>query len=130
MDRTNPEHYKAESVEIEGRHFEPIDLCECYNFCLGNAVKYILRASHHRDGIKLNYEKACWYLKRLLEQDALGYTNLFPEGDNRYNASKILAVYRSKFPALKLLFDTSGAVSSISIENTLNFLNKRISNEN
>ena len=130
MDKTNPEHYKAEAIFIDGKYFEPIDLCESYNFCLGNAVKYILRAEHHKDGLKLNYQKARWYLQRLLEQDYLVYTKIFPEGDGKYNVVKILSVYRSKFHALDLLFDSVGAASLISIESALNFINERINDEN
>ena len=56
----HPPHYGGENND-----FEPIKIIEHYgiNFCLGNAIKYILRA-----GLKGNknedLEKAIWYLKR------------------------------------------------------------------
>ena len=44
MDQVNhPEHYVKASITI---NLEPIQLCECYDFCLGNAIKYILRAPY------------------------------------------------------------------------------------
>lgn len=39
-------HYKDNSVSIT---FQPIDLCKELGFCLGNAVKYILRAGSKGD---------------------------------------------------------------------------------
>ena len=56
----HPQHYGGKNND-----FEPIKIIEHYglNFCLGNAIKYILRA-----GLKGNknedLEKAIWYLKR------------------------------------------------------------------
>ena len=69
-------------------------------------------------------------LQRLLEQDYLVYTKIFPEGDGKYNVVKILSIYRPKFHALDLLFDSAGAASLISIESALNFINERINDEN
>ncbi len=58
----HPQHYEAERRYIA---VEPIDLCENFDFCLGNALKYILRAphkGHHDEDLK----KAEWYLRRYL----------------------------------------------------------------
>ena len=126
-DRTNPAHYKDEAVCVDGKRYEPIDICECYNFCLGNAVKYIIRARHHKDGEKLNLEKARWYLRRLAKQDVLSYTWLHPEGDGRYLAAKILVEYRKKFTVLRALFEPSGAVCIVGIDEAIKLLNQRIS---
>lgn len=35
----HPPHYEACRVSIE-----PIDVCEAYDFCTGNAIKYLCRA--------------------------------------------------------------------------------------
>jgi hypothetical protein len=42
---------------------EVIDITENLNFCLGNAVKYILRADHKGNPIE-DLQKAIWYLNR------------------------------------------------------------------
>ena len=54
----HPEHY-------QGNKFEVIDIIEDYDlgFCLGNAVKYILRAGK-KDDIVQDINKAIWYLER------------------------------------------------------------------
>lgn len=54
----NPAHYK-------GNKFESIDIIEDFelNFCLGNAIKYILRCNK-KGNKKQDLEKAIWYLKR------------------------------------------------------------------
>lgn len=58
----HPSHY-ADHYE-----HEVIELTEKLDFCLGNAVKYILRApykGHEAEDLK----KAKWYLKRIVETD-------------------------------------------------------------
>lgn len=54
----NPAHYK-------GKKFESIDIIEDFelNFCLGNAIKYVLRCNK-KGNKKQDLEKAIWYLKR------------------------------------------------------------------
>jgi hypothetical protein len=37
------------------------------NFCLGNAVKYILRCDHKNDAVE-DLEKAVWYINREIER--------------------------------------------------------------
>lgn len=106
MDRTNPQHYRDEAVIVDGKRYEPINICECYNFCLGNALKYLLRAEHHKDGVKLNYQKAKWYLNRLFKQDLMVY----PKCDGN-DVAKVLAVYRMKFPIIATLLEPSGLCS-------------------
>ena len=65
---SNPYHYNAKGEMENGRSkYEPIKVIEKwgfgYGFCMGNALKYILRApykgSEHTD-----IEKALWYLER------------------------------------------------------------------
>lgn len=63
MDPVNhPEHYAKASVTV---NLEPIQLCECYDFCLGNAIKYILRAPYKGNTLQ-DMKKAKWYLEREL----------------------------------------------------------------
>lgn len=63
MDPVNhPEHYVKASVTV---NLEPIQLCECYDFCLGNAIKYILRAPYKGNTLQ-DMKKAKWYLEREL----------------------------------------------------------------
>ena len=63
MDQVNhPEHYVKASITI---NLEPIQLCECYDFCLGNAIKYILRAPYKNNALQ-DMKKAKWYLEREL----------------------------------------------------------------
>lgn len=58
MDPTNPDYYKANGLEA-------IDIIEAYDlgFCLGNAIKYILRAGKKTNTID-DLNKAIWYLQR------------------------------------------------------------------
>ncbi len=59
----HPDHYK-------GNKFEAIDIIEDFDlsFCLGNAMKYILRSSQ-KGNKKQDIEKAIWYLKREIENE-------------------------------------------------------------
>jgi len=61
-DAINPSHYK----EYEG--FEVIDITEQLNFCLGNVVKYVMRAGKKSGNSKdQDLQKAVWYLQREIE---------------------------------------------------------------
>lgn len=57
----HPSHYENASAKVE-----PIVLCEQLDFCLGNFVKYILRADFkgHR---KQDLQKARFYLFRAID---------------------------------------------------------------
>jgi len=46
---------------------EVIDITEHLGFCLGNVVKYVLRADHKGKPIE-DLEKAAWYLNRELQR--------------------------------------------------------------
>jgi len=54
----HPTHY-------QGARFEVIDIIEdfCLGFCLGNTIKYVLRAGHKGDAVT-DLKKARWYLDR------------------------------------------------------------------
>jgi hypothetical protein len=54
----HPTHYTSHPSGIE-----VIQITEHMNFCLGNAIKYILRADHKGKQIE-DLKKAIWYINR------------------------------------------------------------------
>ena len=58
----HPPHYTQHPSGVEC-----IQVTECMNFCLGNAVKYIWRADLKNDAIE-DLEKARWYVGREIER--------------------------------------------------------------
>ncbi len=52
----HPPHYKQYNYEV-------IELTECFNFCVGNALKYVLRAPY-KGKEEEDLKKAIWYLER------------------------------------------------------------------
>ena len=52
-----PKHYNVHPSGIEC-----IQITECMNFCLGNALKYLWRADN-KNGVE-DLEKAVWYIRR------------------------------------------------------------------
>ena len=61
----HPSHY----TWIPG--VQAIQICEQLPFCLGAAVKYIIRADHKGDPIK-DIRKAIWNLRRELKRRTAG----------------------------------------------------------
>lgn len=59
MDPTNPDHYRWLPKGIEA-----IDITENFNFCRGNALKYIIRAGRKGDSTIEDLQKARWYIDR------------------------------------------------------------------
>lgn len=55
---TRPAHYAG-----QGAPFECIELTELYNFCLGNAIKYVWRAPYKNNPLE-GLKKAKWYVER------------------------------------------------------------------
>jgi hypothetical protein len=55
---SHPKHYTSHPSGIE-----VIEITEHMNFCLGNVIKYVLRADLKHDAIE-DLEKARWYLDR------------------------------------------------------------------
>lgn len=53
-----PKHYNIHPSGIE-----TIELTEHMNFCLGNVIKYVMRAPYKGKQIQ-DLEKAAWYLNR------------------------------------------------------------------
>jgi hypothetical protein len=58
----HPKHYTNHPSGIEA-----IEICGYMNFCLGNALKYILRADYKGKAIE-DLRKAKWYLDREIYQ--------------------------------------------------------------
>jgi hypothetical protein len=56
----HPKHYTSHPSGIEA-----IEITEHMNFCLGNAIKYILRAPYKGKQVE-DLKKAVWYLNREL----------------------------------------------------------------
>ena len=58
----HPHHYQGDGMES-------IDVIEAFDldFCLGNTVKYVLRAGKKDDEIQ-DLRKAIWYLNRRIQQ--------------------------------------------------------------
>jgi hypothetical protein len=61
----SPRHYMASPSGIE-----VIQLTEHMNFCLGNAVKYIMRCDHKGRSIE-DLRKAVWYIQREIRRREL-----------------------------------------------------------
>lgn len=62
----HPEHYTSHPSGVEC-----IQITECHNFCIGNAIKYLWRAGLKEDASKSgdekmieDMEKAVWYINR------------------------------------------------------------------
>jgi hypothetical protein len=58
----HPVHYNQHAVEA-------IEIIENFNFCLGNAIKYIIRYPYKEGSQDLN--KALWYLERQVNSSSL-----------------------------------------------------------
>jgi hypothetical protein len=54
----SPQHYQAHQSGVEC-----IAITEHFNFCLGNAIKYIWRAGLKGDAVE-DLQKAKWYIER------------------------------------------------------------------
>lgn len=57
-----PKHYTSHPSGVE-----VIDITEHMNFCLGNVVKYVLRAEHKGNTLE-DLKKARWYLNREIDR--------------------------------------------------------------
>ena len=68
----HPEHYNSHPSKIEA-----IEIIEQFNFCLGNAFKYIFR--YQLKGGSEDLNKALWYLER---QVSTSPRNVFTPNDD------------------------------------------------
>lgn len=57
-----PQHYTSHPSGIEA-----IQITEHFNFCIGNAIKYLWRAGLKNDAIQ-DLEKARWYIDREIDR--------------------------------------------------------------
>ncbi len=58
----HPKHYTSHPSGVE-----VIEITEHMNFCLGNAIKYILRSAYKGKELQ-DLEKACWYIQREIDR--------------------------------------------------------------
>ena len=59
----HPQHYNAHPSGVEC-----IDIVECFDFNVGNAVKYLWRAGLKSDNAIEDLRKAEWYVRREIER--------------------------------------------------------------
>jgi len=62
----HPQHYTAHPSGIEA-----IQVTEHFNFCIGNAIKYLWRADAKGNALE-DLRKARWYIEREIERRARG----------------------------------------------------------
>ena len=62
----NPPHYNSCPSGVE-----TIRITQHYNFCLGNAIKYILRSNYKGSYVE-DLKKAIWYLTKEIERFEAG----------------------------------------------------------
>lgn len=115
---SHPAHYTQASATIT-LTFEPIDLCELYQFNVGNALKYLLRAEYKGKYIE-DLQKAQWYLERELERIDDVCATSGPDGSYDLN---IVRAFRQCNPYIRDLLDDNGEYD----ENTLNIVIQDIS---
>lgn len=61
----HPRHYTSHPARCEcGSGIECIQITEHFNFCTGNAIKYLWRAGLKTDSALEDLEKAAWYVNR------------------------------------------------------------------
>ena len=77
----HPAHYEQNGP------FECIELTEHYDFCMGNAIKYVWRHNDKGKPVE-DLSKALWYVQR--EIDRIGDRNIYVPDD--YEQSAKLAV--------------------------------------
>ena len=119
----HPEHYEKAAVRVE-KAYEPIELCEQYAFCMGNALKYLLRAKHKGNYVE-DLAKAQWYLQRE-----------FVEVDNSHEktielykffvSKDMINAFRQSNPFIKDLIDDQGTYSCDSIRKVVDELETEI----
>jgi hypothetical protein len=93
----HPEHYTQYEHEV-------IELTERLDFCLGNAVKYILRAPFKGKEVE-DLHKALWYLRRSLERD------VWPNHDDE--TVKLAATYNNEIVDCIMEDDIGMAIAKI-----------------
>lgn len=69
-DRTNPDHYKSNGLEVIDILKKKLTPEQFQGFCLGNVIKYSMRAGR-KDGatVEEDLRKAAWYAKMAAGED-------------------------------------------------------------
>lgn len=62
-DAINPSHYQEHPSGVEA-----IEITEYFNFCLGNALKYIWRSGRKSADPVQDLRKAHWYIQREIDR--------------------------------------------------------------
>ena len=99
----HPKHYCDTPFGLE-----VIEITQHYNFCLGNALKYTLRADKKWDAIE-DLKKAVWYLNKEIENREKGVYN----GENKQKQNEALA---ETWTGQKELFPYAFIAPSISVD--------------
>lgn len=73
----HPPHYTSHPSGVEC-----IDVTEHYNFCVGNAIKYLWRAGLKNDAIE-DLKKARWYVDREIQRLTRGEPEAFSAPEPR-----------------------------------------------
>lgn len=83
---------------------EVIELTECLGFCLGNAVKYILRSPFKGKEVE-DLQKAVWYLKRLMNSAADLRTEFLVDEDSYGDLEELSKTFAT--PVVTFLIDAA-----------------------
>jgi hypothetical protein len=79
----HPKHYTSHPSGIEA-----IEVTQHYNFCVGNALKYLWRAGLKGDAVE-DLKKAVWYIQREIDNREKGvYNGKSGQGKNEGVAEK------------------------------------------
>ncbi len=122
---TNPEHYAKASVTCSIK-YEPIELAELYNFNLGCAIKYILRAPY-KNNFTQDFKKARFFLERVklvFDRAASSTARIMaaPSDKSLY----IFTAFRNQNTYIHTLIDQGGTVVGDSVKNTIQLLDAYI----
>lgn len=103
VDNVNhPKHYENLAVNISFR-VQPINLYSCYDFCMGAAIQYILRAPYKYDEIE-DYRKAIWYLRYLKHSFIVPCSGI----NDEIVYLKALEIYKKQNPFINVLLNKNG----------------------
>ena len=61
---SHPEHYNQGQIECCDAMLSAFGPELFSQFCVMNAMKYLWRSNHHKDGRDMNIDKAIWYLTK------------------------------------------------------------------
>ena len=123
----HPSHYESQRIVLE-----PIDLCECYDFCIGNALKYVIRAGK-KDGNSFEQDlaKARWYLNRAMRSPVSSF-GFRPVNGKRAVVEFAADAYsiRNEFVgALFLGAEQPGEIPARSVSRCIKLINEKIGDE-